>query len=285
MNIPKNIEAYYQETGRAGRDGNAADAWMTYSLRDSVQQRNFIETSDAPDEQKRIWHQKLNALLGLCEAATCRRQILLHYFGDSAEPCGNCDNCLSPPKTFDATIDVQKALSCIYRTQQRFGVAHIIAVLRGGLNAKVRQYGHDKLSTFGIGQDVSQNAWRTLFRQLVALGFIHVDVENYNRLTITEKGFQFLREKQTIELPEYRKIEDTPTKKKLKKHNDNNNTSDDEKNLFEALRLKRLDIAQTQNIPPYVIFHDSVLWDLAKLRPDTLEAMRQISSPPYIKSR
>lgn len=283
LTIPKNIEAYYQETGRAGRDGLPANAWMAYGLSDSVMQRSFIEQSEAPELQKRIWHQKLNSLLGLCEAATCRRQILLAYFDDACEPCGHCDNCNHPPKKFDATVVAQKALSCVYRTGQRFGVNHVVDVLRGSLNVKVKQFNHDELSTFGIGDDLSQQAWRSVFRQLIAAGLIRVDVEAYNRLVITEMGVDFLREKKTLELAEYQKEEvDTAPKSKAKKIREEN-ASTEELALFEALRLKRLDIAKSQNIAPYMIFHDSVLWTLAKEKPVSLSAMREISGIGEVK--
>jgi ATP-dependent DNA helicase RecQ len=283
LTIPKNIEAYYQETGRAGRDGMPANAWMAYGLSDSVMQRSFIENSEAPDLQKRIWQQKLNSLLGLCEAATCRRQLLLAYFGDDCEPCGYCDNCNHPPEKFDATLVAQKALSCVYRTGQRFGVNHVMAVLRGSLNERVQEFNHDQLSTFGIGRDLSQQAWRSVFRQLIALGLLHVDVQAYNRLIITEKGAQFLREKKTLELAQYRKEESKAAAKKKVKKATAGDVDPEDQTLFEALRAKRLALAKSQSIPPYMIFHDSVLRTMAQEKPDSLEKMLGINGVGEVK--
>jgi ATP-dependent DNA helicase RecQ len=283
LNIPKNIEAYYQETGRAGRDGLPSNAWMTYSLSDSVMQRSFIENSNAPDLQKRIWHQKLDSLLGLCETATCRRQLLLAYFGDTSEPCGHCDNCNHPPKTFDATLVAQQALSCVYRTSQRFGVNHVIAVLRGSHSAKIEQLGHTQLSTFGIGQAVSQQAWRTIFRQLIAVGFIQVDIQAYNTLSLSQKGVQFLREKQTLVLAEHQKTNNSTASKKQTQKAAQLDATHEEKALFDALKLARSTLATSQNIPPYLIFHDSVLWALATQKPNALEAMSDISGIGEVK--
>ena len=175
LDLPRSVEGYYQETGRAGRDGAPADAWMAYGLADVVQQRRFIDQSEASDEYKRVSAAKLDALLGLCETAGCRRVRLLHYFGEASAPCGNCDTCLDPPETFDATVAAQKALSAIYRTGQRFGAVHLIDVLRGRDSERVGRWGHDRLSVFGVGADMDDATWRIVFRQLVALGFAHVD--------------------------------------------------------------------------------------------------------------
>jgi ATP-dependent DNA helicase RecQ len=285
LNLPKNIEAYYQETGRAGRDGLPAMAWMSYALSDVVQQRNFITQSDAPDKQKRIWNQKLDALLGLCETVSCRRNILLNYFGDQDNSCGNCDNCITPPETYDATIDVQKALSCVYRAGQRFGVAHIISILRGSQDAKIKQHHHDKLSTYGIGRDVSQKAWQVLFRQLIALGLLYIDVERYNCLIITPKGKQFLQDKSSINLLKYRHIQDAIQSKIKRKPaaEISSSFSVESQMLFDALRQKRLLLAKQQKVPPYVIFHDSVLQALAEVKPMTIDEMRNISGVGEVK--
>src|SRR6266567_2851194 len=200
LDLPKSVEGYYQETGRAGRDGAPADAWMAYGLADLVQQRRMIDMSDASDEYKRVSAAKLDALLGLCETAGCRRVRLLDYFGEASIPCGNCDTCLAPPETYDATASAQKALSAIYRTGQRFGAVHLIDVLRGKESERVSRWDHDQLSVFGIGADIDEATWRTVFRQLVALGFAHVDHAAYGALKLTAAARPVLKGEQQIAL-------------------------------------------------------------------------------------
>ena len=202
LDLPKSVEGYYQETGRAGRDGQPADAWMAYGLADVVQQRRFIEASDADDTHKRVSTAKLEALLGLCETAGCRRVRLLSYFGEASQPCGNCDTCAEPPRTVDATDAARKALSAIYRTGQRFGAVHVVDVLRGKASERVTKWGHDRLSVFGIGTDLDETAWRSVFRQLVALGLVEVDHAAYGALTLAEAARPVLKGEARVQLRE-----------------------------------------------------------------------------------
>jgi ATP-dependent DNA helicase RecQ len=275
MNIPKNIEAYYQETGRAGRDGLPANALMLYGMQDAALQRNFIDESGAPESQKRIEHQKLNALLGLCEAASCRRRILLEYFGDASEPCGNCDTCLVPPVTFDGTVAAQKALSCSYRTGQRFGVGYLIDVLLGKSDERTTRFGHDKISTFGIGSEYGRGEWQSIFRQLVALHLLTVDGSDFGGLKMTPRGLAFLKEKETLKLRKFTGKAKVPVGQQAK--SPLTFTHETDRQLFEALRTARLELARAQNVPPYVIFHDRTLRELAIHKPATLFALSNIS--------
>jgi ATP-dependent DNA helicase RecQ len=275
MNIPKNIEAYYQETGRAGRDGLPADALMLYSMQDIVMQRDFIENSEAPDAQKRIERQKLNALLGLCEAASCRRKIVLEYFGDSGEPCQNCDTCLSPPITFDGTVAAQKALSCAYRTEQRFGAGYLIDVLLGKNDERIQRFGHDKISTFGIGKEYAANEWQSIFRQLMALNLLTVDGSEFGGLKMTPQGQAFLKQRETLRLRKFTgKVKSTGTVKNRAAITFDNDADYD---LFAALKATRLELAREQNVAPFVIFHDRTLRELVVQKPRTLFAMSGIS--------
>jgi len=275
LNLPKSIEAYYQETGRAGRDGEPADAWMAYGLQDVITLRQMMQEGDAEEQFKRIALQKLEAMLGLCELISCRRQSLLAYFGETlAEPCGNCDNCTSPPQTWDGSVSAQKALSTVYRTNQRFGVNYLIDVLTGKDDERIRNNQHDQISTYGIGDNHTGVEWRSIFRQLIAQGYLSVDVDGYGALQLTEKCRPVLRGEQKLELRKITKPE--KIKKEKGTHKQQDLRSIDEP-LFEALRTLRLSLAQEQGVPPYIIFHDTTLAEMARTRPATAETMRYIS--------
>jgi ATP-dependent DNA helicase RecQ len=274
IDLPGSIEAYYQETGRAGRDGLPADALMLYGYEDIALRARFIEESEAPEQRKRMERQKLDALLGLAETAGCRRQALLSYFGDRSEPCGNCDTCAEPPKLFDGTIAAQKALSCIHRTGERFGQAYIVDVLLGVEDRRIAEFGHDRISTYGIGKEHDKRTWRAILRQLIALRLIEVDLAGHGGLSISEAGRQFLREKQALMLrvpPPAR-----TGRGKAARNGKSATLPDAHRALFEALREKRMEIARTQNVPPYVIFHDRTLIELAATRPASRSEMAHV---------
>jgi ATP-dependent DNA helicase RecQ len=260
VDMPASIEAYYQETGRAGRDGLPAEALMIYGAEDIALRRRFIAESEAPEARKRMEHRKLDALLGFAESCQCRRQVLLRYFGDDCQPCGNCDICLDAPQTFDGSVAAQKLLSCIYRTGERFGQAHVISVLLGEPDARIASLGHDKLSTFGIGKEHDRNAWRSIVRQLVAHGLIAVDVAGHGGLSISPDGRQFLREKPPLSLRVFKKAR---SERKAARREATEAVPAAGRVLFEKLRSKRLELAKAENVPPYVIFHDKTLTEMA----------------------
>jgi ATP-dependent DNA helicase RecQ len=265
LDLPKSIEGYYQETGRAGRDGIVADAWMAYGLGDVVQQRRMIDQSEGSEEYRRLSFAKLEALLGLCETAGCRRVRLLDYFGEASVPCGNCDTCLEPPQTWDATDAARKALSCIFRTGQRFGSRHLIDVLRGHSTERVAQWHHEELSVFGIGADLDEATWRDVFRQLVTLGFVRPDHAAYGALRLTETSRPVLKGEQRIDM---RRI--APRKGKsatVRRRAGADGLSAADAALLERLRTWRSEQAREQSVPAYVIFHDATLSAIAAARP------------------
>ncbi len=279
LDIPKSMEGYYQETGRAGRDGLPANAWMTYGLGDVVSMRKMLDAGDAPEERKMVERQKLDALLGFCESTSCRHQTLLRYFGEQhAGNCGQCDNCLEPVDTWDATQASQMALSCVYRTGQRFGVVHLIDVLLGKPTPKVRQFSHENLSTFGIGKGLAQAQWSSVFRQLVAGGYLESDVEAFGGLKLTEAAKPVLKGSSEVWL---RHDVEVSARKSSKAERGSRvkagyaEVSDDP--LWLALKAKRMDLAKEQGVPPYVIFHDSTLLEIHQQKPASLSAMSRIT--------
>ncbi len=285
LDLPKSLEAYYQETGRAGRDGLPATAWMAYGLQDVIKLRQMLDESQGSEQHKRAERHKLDAMLGLCEITTCRRQALLHYFGEQGtRPCGNCDNCLTPVKTFDGTDASRKLLSCIYRTGQRFGAQHLIDVLRGDTSDKIKQFQHDQLTTFGIGKELDATQWRSVLRQLVARGFLHVDMEGFGALQLTEQCRPLLRGEESIQL-RYEAKEITPHRKSRSTRVafSRSGIQNDDQPLWEALRACRRRLAEEQKVPPYVIFSDATLAGMMELRPQTLTEMLSISGVGHTK--
>jgi len=279
LDLPKSMEGYYQETGRAGRDGLPADAWMTYGLGDVVSMRQMLASGDAPEERKRLELRKLDALLGFCESTACRHQAILRYFGEEHPgDCGQCDNCLEPVDTWDATQAVQMALSCVYRSGQRFGVGHLIDVLLGKTTPQVEKFRHQQLTTFGIGQSLAQAQWSSVYRQLVAAGLLNVDMEAYGGLRLTEDARPVLRGEKEVWL----RRDAEPAKRKTSKAERSARAREafagaNDDPLWQALKAKRLELAREQGVPPYVIFHDSTLLEILNRRPDSLTAIGQIS--------
>ncbi len=274
LNLPKSVEAYYQETGRAGRDGQPANAWMSYGLQDIINLRSMMQGSDADEQHKRVEHHKLEAMMGLAEMGTCRRQALLAYFDDHLEnPCGNCDNCLSPPKTWDATEAAQKALSCAYRTGQRFGVNYLIDVLLGKDAERIQRFGHSSLAVFGIGKEYTTTQWRSLFRQLIAKGLLSVDVGGHGSLSLTEAARPVLRGECELNL---RELDSRQEKRsRSSKKNKSLAVSIADKPLWEKLRKLRSQLSEGK--PAYVVFTDSTLLEMVEQKPTTSEQMSGVA--------
>ncbi|MEO5622229.1 MAG: DNA helicase RecQ [Dokdonella sp.] len=281
MDLPKSMEGYYQETGRAGRDGLPADAWLCYGLGDLIMLNQFIAKSEAGEERKRVERAKLDALLGYAETTACRRQRLLAYFGETLQqPCGNCDNCLDAPQTWDASVVAQKALSCVYRTGQRFGATHLVAVLRGETDERIRSLRHDEISTFGVGADLDKQQWRGVFRQLVAAGLLTTDDEGFGTLRLTAASRDVLSGATPVHLRQQAdRTERRVSRKKARSERARAglDIAPHETSLWNALRNLRARLAKEQGVPAYVIFHDATLLAMLRARPQTLLALAAVS--------
>lgn len=280
IDMPRSVEGYYQETGRAGRDGLPSQAWLAYGLQDVVQQRRMIEESEGNEVHKRRMANQLEAMLGLCETIECRRTRLLAYFGESSPPCGNCDVCLDPPQTWDGTVAAQKVLSAVYRLGhergQRFGAGHIIDILRGKKNPKIEQYGHDTLSVFGVGADLSERDWRGVIRQLIAQGLLSVDVEGFSTLTLTEGSRAILKGERSLLLrrePERKRR----GRDSIRTRQPTVELEPDAAARFAELRAWRAAVARDHGVPAYVIFHDATLREIAMTCPRSLEELSHIN--------
>jgi len=275
LDLPKSMEAYYQETGRAGRDGLPANAWLAYGLGDVVSMRSMLDAGEASEERKRVERQKLDALLGYCESTACRHQTLLRYFGE-AHPgsCGECDNCLQPPETWDATEAARMALSCVYRTGQRFGAGHLSDVLIGKMTAQVERHAHHQQSTFGIGKALAATQWSSVFRQLIAHGYLTADIEAYGGLQLTADARPVLRGEQSVWL---RRDVQPDQRKRIGRSGKSAPSGVQDNSLWAALKAKRMELARAQGVPPYVIFHDSTLVEMMSVHPLNLDQMARVS--------
>ena len=278
LDAPKNLEAYYQETGRAGRDGLPADAWMTYGMTDVMNLFRLLDTGEATNSQRRIERQKIEALLGYCETVSCRRQVLLGYFGETDHPaCGNCDNCLSAVPSWDGTIAAQKALSAIYRTGQRFGTRHLVDVLLGAETERIVKLGHNRLKTFGVGTELDRRGWLSVYRQLLAQGFVLPNVSGHGRFSLAPTAAEILRGTRSVRFRvAERGGERQPARPARDAETSPTQLDPRARSLWEALRAWRLEEARRQELPPYVIFHDSTLVEVARRRPDSLAALAEI---------
>jgi len=278
LDLPKSLEAYYQENGRAGRDGLPADAWMAYGLQDMVMLKQMLQNSEGDERHKRIEQHKLDAMLSLCEETRCRRQILLNYFDEElAQPCGHCDNCIDGVQTWDATEPARQALSAIYRTGQRYGVGHLVDVLLGKDNEKIRNFGHEKLAVYGVGKARSEGDWRSLFRQLVARGLADIDLEGYGGLRLSDTCRPLLRGEVSLELRRDLKPQTTSKGSSGGGSPASQLVRGDEREQWEALRALRRKLAEEHGVPPYVIFPDSTLLEMLRSQPTSLSEMAQVS--------
>ena len=279
LNLPKSVEAYYQETGRAGRDGLPSNAWMAYGLQDVINLRSMMAKSEADERHKRVEQQKLEAMLGLAELTGCRRRALLRYFGDEMErDCGNCDNCLSPPETWDATEAARKAISCVYRTGQRFGVNYLVDVLTGKRDERIERNGHDAQSTFGIGTDLAPGQWRSLYRQLIARGLLAVDVDGHGSVLLTEAARPVLRGEVSLELrPAPKRASGGGGRRGGSSRRPAADIAPGEQPLWESLRALRRRLSEAAGVPAYVVFNDSTLADMLSRKPRSLDEMANVS--------
>ncbi|NIA55620.1 DNA helicase RecQ [Massilia sp. TW-1] len=277
LDLPKSLEGYYQETGRAGRDGLPSNAWMAYGLQDVVLQRRMIDESEADENFKRVLSSKLDAMLGLCETLSCRRMRLLEYFGERSGPCGNCDTCLIPPTSFDATVPVQKLLSAIYRVDQRFAAGHVIDVLRGVSSERIVQWHHDKLSVFGVGAERSEQEWRAIVRQTIALGLLTVDHDAFSSLKLTEAARPVLKGQQPVQLRQYQKPVKPKRTSAPRASYEEMELSKSEQAIFDKLRWWRVETARAHGVPAYVVFQDATLREIAKVKPVSLDQLRGVS--------
>lgn len=270
LDMPKNIESYYQETGRAGRDGLAASAWMAYGFNDLVRLRQIMFQGELDSQQQRVEAKKLDLMLGFCESAGCRVQAILVYFGEEKGPCGHCDNCLNPPKTIDAKVLAQKVLSCVFRAGQQFGISHIIDILRGAKNEKIRQNNHDSLSTYGIGKDTDKTTWQRVIRQLIVHNYLRVDFDRFNVLVLTEQSRALLRGEYEFSIKANEAKANVPKRVEY-------NLDEDQVLLVGRLKSLRMKIAKAQGVPPYVVFPDKTLYEIVVHQPSSLVTLGQVN--------